>query len=213
MITPVEGEACRRVPDGVDLDAGLRADHHGGIRPPAIEGGMSDRTPSPLIAKNDGRGLIHTRGSGIRTGRDARGFAEQVPCEGNRIDAEIQQRSPAEFRCVDPVGRIHGKFLGVVGDQRADFPQPPRGDDFPEANHVGQPPCPHGLQGNQPLALSQRDHLAGLAGIHGERLLHQHMLPCLQGHPCIRGMKRMGCGHIHRIHLRVGAERFIGGMS
>ena len=39
------------------------------------------------------------------------------------------------------------------------------------------------------------------------------MLPSLQGHQCICGMKRMWGRDIYRIHLRVRTERFIGGMS
>jgi hypothetical protein len=111
----VDPQPGRHVPDAVELDAPPGADHHGHVRAWAgarrVGGGD---LPARVMEHGGHLGV----GAGVLEGADRldplRG-AEQLGRERNRVHAEVEQRAAAEFEGVQPVSRVAGQQLGVVG--------------------------------------------------------------------------------------------------
>ena len=61
----------------------------------------------------------------------------------------------------------------------------------------------HCLHEEEPLLRGEVDQLSGLAVIHRERLLDQHVLSCLQRHLRQRVVRRVDCRDVDDVHFRV----------
>ena len=183
-----------------------RADDRRGIRAEGVERGVQHRLPAVGIAEQHGRLPVHPGGGFRRDRVDGTRHAEQVDGKRYRVDAEVEQGAAAEFGRVEPVGRVAGEQLVVVGDQRAHLAEGSGGDDLADAQHVRQEPRPHRLEHHEVFAGGQFHHGAGLGGVQREGLLHQGVLSGVQRELSVGGMERVRRGHVDRIDLRVRHE-------
>ena len=95
------------------------------------------------------------------------------------------------------------------GDDVAEQPlREPVADD----GHVWQEPGPHRLHGEEPTLPRHPEDLAGLGGVHRERLLDQHVLAGPQREDCVVVVHRVRRGHVDHVDVRIGHQRLVAGM-
>ena len=131
--------------------------------------------------------------------------------EGDRVDAEVEQRAARE---VGPVHAGHvGELLAVVGDHRGDVADHSGLDGLAQLVHVRQVARPHGLHDEDACLLGGRENGLGLRRVLGKGLLDEDVLAGLDGLDrglvvvVVRGRDVDGVDVVARHELRVGLIR------
>ena len=181
-----------RVPDLVDVDAGLGSDDVRRVRSGGV--GCRDRRRQGAGAvREDRRDLgVDARWGRASRGRDDRGRrAEDVPCERDRVDAEVEERAAAEFERVEAVARVARDLLRVVGEHRADLAERAAADELAHADHVREVARPHRLHREQPAFGRDIANGGRLGAGQRERLLDEDVLAVLEREDRVLGVHRV----------------------
>ena len=131
------------------------------------------------------------------------GSAEDERRERHRVDAQVQEGTTGQVRVEQPTLRVTAEGLAVVGGHRHHLAQAAIGDQLPDDVVVRQEAAPHRLHRHHTRRRGRIQHLAGLRGGLGERLLDQDVLAGRDRQQGVVAMLGVRARHVHRLHHRV----------
>ena len=205
-----QGERGGGIEIAVDFDAGVGPHDRRPSRGPGRRGTGQDGLGAAVITEQH-RGLaVHPGERQVDQRHDALRRAEDHRGERHRVDAQVQQGAPAQFGGEQPRRRVGGEPLAMVGTDRHDVAQDAVGQQPADLHHMGQEPGPHSLHEEQPLGPGGGHQVAGLGGVHGERLLYQHRFAGPQGQQRVGVVHRVGRGDVHHVDLGILDQRLVG---
>src|SRR5450756_1800925 len=139
------GERGRRVEVALHLDPALGTGDDRRRRRLGPQSGVQGRLDVARVLQHHAD-LAVDAGLGQRTGRLHRlRDAEQVVREGDRVDAQVEQRAAREVRVEQPVLRVEREPLTVVGGEVHDFADLATFEDGAQRRDMRQEPCPHAV--------------------------------------------------------------------
>ena len=114
---------------------------------------------------------------------------------------------------MQPRHLVGGEQLPVVGSDGLDRAERAVCQQLADDVGARQEPRPHRLHDGDLTAAGGDHNPAGLLGVAGERLLHQHVLACLDRQQCLVSVLAVRGRDVDDVHLRVGDQVGIGAVD
>ena len=157
-----------------------------------------------LVFQKDARLLVHARGGKPHLGDDlVRCGGHEPPHEGQRVDADIQQRTAREIAVEEAVGHIIGLVTAKIHLDKPQLAQRAGVELFLQFAVDGHMVEGHCLGQHDMVLLGQADGLVQLVRVQGDGFLAQNVLTRGQ---CLAQVLDVGVvrsGNIDDIHVRV----------
>ena len=137
-------------------------------------------------------------------------LAEHQVGEGERIDAHVQQRRGAERGVEHPVGGVGVDAEAELRVQVVRCPELAGGQASAQLADHRVARRPHRLHEEAVVLAGEPDHLLGVGGVEGDRLLAEHVLAGLEAQPGVVQVEGVGRRDVDDVDGRVGHQLLVG---